>query len=168
MNMYKRIAYIYELNGQYGIAESICSPEEHPYPFVDNWSEKVIVAIYERRCYAEKRLAAMLMIEPIEKQEGLVRGKNYPLAKSIAEQKGHNDPSVKPKSKAGRKKDCRLHKFVHESGKEIIGMYSELTANSKNLLGISSMSLFRLKKGYTNCVRGWRYDGIVEPIGSSE
>ena len=58
--------------------------------------------------------------------------------------------------------DNRLHKFVNESDKAIIGTYCDLAANAKELFGFSYGSLHRLKEGKYQSIKGWSYAGIVE------
>lgn len=143
----KRIVYIFFLNGEYGIAESINSPEAHPYPSI-GWQDKTIIATYVKRHNAEKRLAKLQgskSVKPIEPK--VPKQGNLQMAKS-----------------ATANKDNRLHKFTNISGETVIGTYSELKGNAKELLGISYSSVRSLKEGRTDCVKGWTYAGI-EPIG---
>ena len=58
--------------------------------------------------------------------------------------------------------DNRLHKFVHESGKTVIGTYLDLKNNAKELLGISRASVQNLKEGHCQSVKGWSYAGTTE------
>ena len=64
--------------------------------------------------------------------------------------------------KASHLRDTNLHKFVHESGKEIIGLYYELKAKAKELFGFSASSVQNLKTGKVEHIKGWQYAGIID------
>ena len=81
----------------------------------------------------------------------------------ISEAKKGKTHSAEARAKISKaKKDIRLHRFVHESGQEIIGIYCELRQNRKELFGIGYSSIHNLKKGYIQSVKGWSYAGIVD------